>query len=371
MIYQGIIPFRQQEVDFALPHWQYGVIKDGRKIIDPHLHFGCFTMGYKNPEILEHVMKVMQDNRPEVAESFINHDKLYLNHVSFEFADRLHKITSGYRPIFSLSGSDANEGAIKLAAAYHQHHGRSHKKTLVGFEKSYHGSTWMTMGLGQSLWIDPFYTLDRYPNIKHLPRDFEIDGVDWNPVACIILETSSWCAGFEPADDDFWQKIRFVQQEYDVMIIIDDIFICGGKTGHYLGWKHLPVTPDIFTIGKAMTAGFFPLSATLCAGHVYDAMKELTWEHGFTYNFNLSGIASAMKYLDILERDQLLQQHDDLVAHAQGVFASQDTEIVNRFGLNFIVRPPARSDRFYLIPVNATQEYFDMLAENLEYERHR
>jgi adenosylmethionine-8-amino-7-oxononanoate aminotransferase len=369
MKYQGIIPSRQQQINPALPFWQYGTIDQGRKIVDPHLHTGCFVVGYQNQEILDYVMQIMQSNRPEIAESYIRDESLYLNHVSFEFAARLHALTGGYRPFFALSGSDANEGAIKLAAAYHHYHGQPEKNIIVGFEKSYHGSTWMTMSIGSdSLFRDPFYNFDRYHNIVRLTRDFDADRVDWTRVACVMLETCSYGTGFQPESDEFWQQLRYVQTNHDVLIVVDDIFMGGGKTGNYVGWKNLPVTPDIFTMGKAITAGFFPLATTLCTEHIYDAVKNLRWEHGFTYNFNLSGIASAMKYLDILERDQLLQDHDVLVQRARAVFADQQIEIINQFGLNFVVRLQDKSDRFYLLPINATSEYFDTLAENLAHD---
>ena len=94
--------------------------------------------------------------------------------------------------------------------------------------------------------------------------------------------------------------------------------------------------------------------------------KNFRWEHGFTYNFSLPGIASATKYLDILERDNLLSDHDRLVATAESIFKDSGFDIVYRFGLHFKIANEKKK-YFYIIPVNATDEYFEVLKDNLEW----
>lgn len=365
MKYKGLIPNRQQSIFSSLPHWQYGEIRNGKKIIDPILHYGCFVLGYYNEEIVDYVSSVVKSNKPEIAETIIETDDLRLNHISFDFADRISQLT-GMMPFFALSGSDANEGAIKLSSAYHHLKGNYNKNTIVGFEHSYHGSTWLTMSVGSdNLLKQPFYTLPPYQAVTRISRDFELDVLDWSSVAAIMVETCSYGQNMTPSSDDFWKKLDTVRKEHDVLIIIDDIFMGGGKTGTYVGWKNLPIDPDISTMGKAITAGFFPLSMVLYNKKISDVLPEdFRWEHGFTYNFSLAGIASAMKYLDILERDNILLDHHRLVSIAEDTFKKCGCAIVNRFGLHFLILKNNRR-AFYIIPVNATQEYFSVLEQNL------
>jgi putrescine---pyruvate transaminase len=365
MKYKGLIPNRQQSIFSARPHWQYGEIRDGRKIIDPILHYGCFVLGYHNDEIVDYVSSVVKNNKPEIAETIIESDDLRLNHISFDFADRVHSLT-GMIPFFALSGSDANEGAIKLASAYQYLKGNHNKNIIVGFEKSYHGSTWLTMSVGSdNLLKRPFYTLPPYQAVTRIPRNFELDVIDWSSVAAIMVETCSYGQNMTPPSDEFWMKIEAIRKEYDVLIIIDDIFMGGGKTGDYVGWKNLPITPDISTMGKAITAGFFPLSMVLYNEKIDNVLPaDFRWEHGFTYNFSLAGIASAMKYLDILEREDHLSRHDQLIDNATTVITDCGFEIINRFGLHYMISKQQQK-YFYLIPVNATDEYFQVLRENL------
>lgn len=368
MKYNGLIPNVQHDVSTPLPRWQFGEIRDGMKLVDPMLHFGCFLLGYENEEIVDFVADVVKNNKPELAEPLM--PKTYdvrLNHISFEFADRIYNLT-GLKPFFSLSGSDANEGAVKLASAYHYQKGNYHKKTIIGFEKSYHGSTWLTMSIGHDNFMDkPFYTLDPYQSVKRIPRDFADDCVDWNTVAAVVIETCSYGQVMGPPSPEFWERLDRIRNEYDVLIIIDDVFMGGGKTGDYVGWKKFNIVPDISTMGKAITAGFFPLSMVLYNKKIEDVLpKDFRWEHGFTYSFSLAGIASATKYLEILERDNLLANHDELVRKATAIFESSEFKIIGQFGLNFKVFN-GKEKIFYVIPVNATDEYFEVLKDNLKW----
>ena len=353
-------------IEASLPHWQYGEIYHGRKIVDPMLHFGCFVLGYENEEIVNFVADVIKNNRPEIAEPVMPRgDHVRLNHVSFEFADKIYNMTR-MKPFFSLSGSDANEGAVKLASAYHYLKGNFHKKIIVGFEKSYHGSTWLTMSIGHDNFMEkPFYTLDPYQCVKRIPRNFDDDCMDWNQVAAIMIETCSYGQDLIPPPPEFWRRLDRLRTEHDILIIIDDIFMGGGKTGHYLGWQNFNCAPDIATMGKAITAGFFPLSMVLYNKKIDDVLPiNFHWEHGFTYSFSLAGIASAMKYLDIIHRNSLLANHEKLVQTASSVFSQCGFNVVYRFGLNFQI-DNQREKLFYIIPLNASDEYFEVLKDNL------
>jgi putrescine aminotransferase len=369
MNYKGLIPNEQQEtVHYPLPHWQYGEIRDGRKIVDPILHYGCFVLGYENKEIVDFVTDVVKNNKPEIAEIYMPRTQnVRLNHISFDFAERIYNL-SGMNCFFALSGSDSNEGAVKLASAYHHAKGNFHKKTVVGFEKSYHGSTWLTMSIGHDNFMDkPFYTMDPYQSVKRIPRDFTDGCIDWNSVSAIMIETCSYGQPLIPPSEEFWAKLDRIRTEHDVLIIIDDIFMGGGKTGDYIGWKKFNFRPDISTMGKAITAGFFPLSMVLYSDKIQETLpKSFRWEHGFTYCFSLAGIASAMKYLDILERDRLLDNHDHIVNTAESVFKESGFNVTSRFGLHFKIANE-KEKHFYIVPVNATDEYFEALRDNLKW----
>jgi adenosylmethionine-8-amino-7-oxononanoate aminotransferase len=94
--------------------------------------------------------------------------------------------------------------------------------------------------------------------------------------------------------------------------------MCGGKSGTFFGFSGI-VEPDIFTMGKGLSGGYFPLSATLANKKIYDKMKDNLWPHGFSYSFSLSGIYSTLAYIDILEKEHILDQHTALVNQTKAI----------------------------------------------------
>lgn len=369
MKFKGLLPEVQpdnNDVELPLPYWKYGEIRDGRKVIDPILQYGCYVLGWHNQEIIDFVYETMKNHKPEIGERHMPKSNVVrLNHISFELSNRIHKLTS-MNSFYALSGSDANEGAVKLASAYQFQKGNHHKKTIIGFKDSYHGSTNMTMSIGHDNFMKaPFYTIEAHQSVTRIPRDFTDDCVDWNSVAAIMIETCAYGAVMVPPSAEFWARLDRIRTEYDVLIIIDDIFMGGGKAGTYIGWENMNIRPDISTMGKAITGGFFPLSMVLYNDKIKNTLpKDFNWEHGFTYCFSLPGIASAIKYLDILERDNLLANHDNIVKRAISIFNECGFEIFYRFGLHFRIRNENQK-HFYILPVNADDEYFKVLKENL------
>jgi adenosylmethionine-8-amino-7-oxononanoate aminotransferase len=269
-----------------------------------------------------------------------------------------------------LSGSDANEGAVKLASAYHFIRGNKNKKYIVSLNKSFHGSTFLVQNIGcENLMIDPFYTMDKYTGVKRVNRNFKIEDIDWTEVSCFVVETCNYGGKMDPFTEEFWAKLKTLQDDHDVLIVIDDIFFSGGKTGNFAGWKHLPIEPDIFTIGKAITGGFFPLSAFMYNEKVHNVLPDkFFWDHGFTYNYSISGITSALEYLKIVEEQKLFENVPSIIDRAKQTFEKCGCMIINSFGTVFIVVQPRKHPIMYVVPINANDEYFEALEENLTYE---
>jgi adenosylmethionine-8-amino-7-oxononanoate aminotransferase len=365
MTLKGLIPGQQKPTHPSTHHWQFGTVENGIKKVDPLLHYGCFTLGFDRADIVQHVCDAVKGVKPEIAESIIHGEDLKLNHVSYELSNKLFEMSNGYRSFFALSGSDANEGAVKLSSAYHHIKKNKNKNKVVSFYRSYHGSTFLNSNLGDLLMDNPLYTMNRYDGVIRLSRDFDMNSVDWNQVMSIMVETCSYGDDMTPNSDEFWQKLKHIQQKFDVLIIIDDIFMGGGKTGDYFGWKHLPILPDICTMGKAITGGYFPLSITMYNEKIHNILpNNFDWDHGYTYNFSLAGINSALKYMDILEKEHVLNKHQTIQNIATKTIQSTGFEILNRFGCLYMIRK-GNYKNLYIVPLNATDEYFTVLKQNL------
>jgi len=364
---QGLIPGVQTNINLATDSWEFGTIINNQKIIDSGIGQGCFTLGFKRHDIIDYVCSKLKTYKPECAESLIgNTDEILLNDVSFELSQKLYDISGGYKSFYSLSGSDANEGAIKLASAYHYKKGNNFKHKIVSFKNSYHGSTFLNYNLGDSLFENPFYSLLPYAHTIRLDKNFELGDTDWTQVAAIIVETRSWSNWLKKEPIDFWNKLEQIRYTFDVLIIIDDIFMGGGKTGEVIGWKSLDIKPDIFTLGKSITAGYFPLSITLYNDKVNAILpKDFNWDHGFTYSFSLPGILSTLKYLDILEKEDIFSNFKTLQHKTESVINTTNFLIKNQFGLVYNITN-GKQNFLYIIPLNATDEYFSILKNTLD-----
>ena len=368
MRFDGLIPGYQVDVNvnekdaYKALYWDFGRIVDDEKQLDPHLHYGCFLLGYCESNFVREVHREMLlYDKPEVGENFLSEESLYLNKRSFELASKIKEMSGGFKSFFALSGSDANEGAIKLAFAYHQKKQNKDRKLIISFDGSYHGSTYLTQSVGNTLFnVDPFYEMPHYPHRKIVPRDFDLHTIDLETVACIIVESHTYAKKLKPYKDKFWKELEMIRIMYDIPIIVDDIFMGGGKLGKFFGWETTPFRPSIFTMGKAITGGHFPLSMTCYDDYIDKALGDnFNWDHGYTYSFFQPGIISVLYYLEQLSFDKF----DDIRKNVKQVFEKNDFEIQANAGIIFSTK---REKPFHLIaPLNATDEYYDVLDKTL------
>ena len=365
MKYQGLLSGEQQTILKAFPKWEFGTIENKQKIIDPVLGLGCFMLGFKRHDLIDWVNEKLKQDVFESGGSPLNQTSARRLHESaFELSNKLYTMTGGYKSIFSLSGSDANEGAIKLAAAYHNIK-KNKRFKIVGFKNSYHGSTFLNYNVGRSYMESALYNLKPYPHAQLIEKDFEIDKIDWSEVMCIMVETRSWSDMLKKYPTDFWNKIKQIQNIHDILLIVDDIFIGGGKTGDWVGWKHLNIQPDIFTQGKTITGGYFPLSNTLYSQKIDAVIPEnFIWDHGFTYSFNSAGILSSLKYIDILEKEDLINQIAKKKEKADQCFKNNNCQVFEELGLIYVIK--YRNKKYLItIPLTANNEYWQVLNNML------
>lgn len=352
--YKGLIPNTQKNLFHSNKKWKYGEVINGVKRIDYNLGLGCFSLGFERFDIVDYVCNNLKHNLYDNAEDLMDvKTDLSLCEPAFALADKLHQLTNR-KSIFSLSGSDANEGAIKLASAYHFLK-KSNRKKIVSFNKSYHGSTFLNYQIGNLSNMN--YTLDNYENVILLDTQFNLEEINWNDVICIIFETRQWGNSLNKYPIDFWQKLEYIRKEHDVILINDDIFIGGGKTGSYLGCNE--IYSDIVTIGKAITGGYFPLSACLYSERIDEVIPDnFYWDHGFTYSFSMSGILSALKYIDILETENILKNIKHIQKKAELIFDNCNIEIINSIGTVYRI---SNDNKLITIPLNADFDYFNEL----------
>jgi len=325
------------------------ILADGRELIDGIASWWTACHGYNHPHIREVVVRQLAV-MPHVMFGGLGHEP------AFTLARRLAAMLPGdlSRVFFSESGSVAVEVALKVALQYWINRGARGRRKFVAFSKGYHGDT-----IGAMSVADPVSSMHRvfagllpqHFNVA-LPADEDKSTAletllarNADMVAGIIVEPLVQGAGgmvFHGAD--MLRRLRALADKYDVLLIFDEIFTGFGRTGTMFACEHATVTPDIITLGKALTGGTLPLAATVATQKVFDAFwsddatKALM--HGPTYMANALACAAANASLDLFETEPRLQQVSNIalqlereLAPCRGMAGVRDVRVMGAIGV--------------------------------------
>lgn len=302
----------------------------GRKLLDFVMGIGANNVGHNHPLVVEAARKQME-NLVHAGHNVV----YYESYVAL--AEEITKAIGGDSMIyFSNSGSEANDGAIKLAKY------ATERPAIITFINAFHGRTVGAMALTASnsayrkhyegLMPSVYYA--RYPDLYHSPVPVK-DGkcpeffmeqfttifdtiVDPYSVAGIIMEPEQGEGGYIVPPKEFVQFMRDICDKYGIMLIFDEVQCGNGRTGKLYCQEHFGVRPDFFSTAKGIGAGF-PLSAVIGKTSVME--KWLPGAHGGTFGGNPVSCAAGLASLQILQnggienaakmgayfKDQLLQ----------------------------------------------------------------
>ncbi|MQC16684.1 MAG: aspartate aminotransferase family protein [Chloroflexi bacterium] len=231
---------------------------------------------------------------------------------------------------FTNSGSESNEGALKVARFYWNLQGRSGKVKLIARERAYHGGTLATSSMTG---LPPFwkYFGPLVPEIVHAskPDNLECDCVPnsdgecahWieaaiqresaDTVAAIICEPVKGAGGVWTPSDDYFPRLREICDRYEVLLIADEVITGFGRTGYWFALERWGVQPDILSIAKAITSGYIPLGAFIVSKKIHEALKETPpdarFMHAYTNSAHPTAAAVALRNLQIMEDEGLVQ----------------------------------------------------------------
>lgn len=237
--------------------------------------------------------------------------------------------------IYPVSGgSEATETALKAARVFHLANGEPERAVVIGRELSYHGNTIGALDVsGRDALRQPYLpwlgragrvpgVLEyRCPNPRH-PLDCgewhagqlesEIGRIGPDRVAAFIAEPVGGAAsGAAVPPDSYWEAVAEVCARHGVLIIADEVMTGFGRTGRWFASEHFGLTPDIMTMAKGASSGYWPLGVCALSRRVTTALEESGFVHGFTYSHHIVGAAAGKAVVKRLDELHLVERAED------------------------------------------------------------
>ena len=270
-------------------------LDDGRRVIDLISGIAVSSLGHRHPRVVD-AIKQQVDRHLHVM---VYGEMIQRPQVAFAslLAEQLPPaLQVAY---FTMSGTEANEGALKLAKKYT---GRS---KLVAFEHSYHGDTHGSLSVtGRSVYQDPFRPL--LPDVEFLPfNDIGALGAIDTDTAAVITEPIQSEGGIHVPSEAWMQALRTRCTETGALLLFDEIQTGFGRTGDLFAFEGFGVVPDIMSVAKAMGGGM-PLGAFISRPEIMDVLRrDPPLSHVTTFGGHPVSCAAAFATLQVLLEENL------------------------------------------------------------------
>ncbi|WP_198783526.1 adenosylmethionine--8-amino-7-oxononanoate transaminase [Shewanella putrefaciens] len=296
---------------------------DGRKLVDGTSSWWACVHGYGHPEIIAAMEKQLHQ----------------LSHVMFGGITHAPAITLCKKliamtcePLTKVflcdSGSIAVEVAIKMALQYWQGQGKPQKQRILTVKKGYHGDTFAAMSVcdpeggmhtmfGEAVTKQCFADAPKtlFGEALHPDDLTQMRGIlsaQHSDIAAVIIEPiMQGAGGMRFYSPEYLLGLRKLCDEFNVLLILDEIATGFGRTGKLFAYEHADITPDILCLGKALTGGYISLAATLCTDKVAKGISQSpagVFMHGPTFMGNPLACAAACASLDIINRHEWRSQ---------------------------------------------------------------
>jgi putrescine aminotransferase len=305
----------------------YLYLKDGRRVIDAHSNLANVGIGYGNRQVCEAAFKAMQ------ALSYDHTLAGRSNPWVAALSAKLAEITPDqYRSFFfASSGSEANESAIKMALHYWRLQGKPAKRRIIGRRGAYHGNTIFAASLTgievfHSQFGLPLADLIHHADSTHwyeeangrskeafcldLIKSLEKQILAIGPETIAAFVGEALQTPYVLPHEMYWPEVRRLCDRYEILLIGDEIVSGFGKSGSMFGFELFGYEPDLFTMAKGITSGYFPVSAVAVGARVAEVMQgsDEIFAHVFTNSGHPVGAAVALANIAVIQEQDLVQR---------------------------------------------------------------
>jgi beta-alanine--pyruvate transaminase len=302
---------------------------DGRQVLDGTAGLWCCNAGHARPKIVEAIAQ--QAAELDYAPAFqMGHPK------AFELANRLVDIApQGLdHVLFTNSGSESVETALKVALAYHRVKGDGARSRLIGRERGYHGVNFGGISVGgivtnRKMFGTLLTGVDHMPHTHNLAKNAFSRGLpehgadladelerivtlhDASTIAAVIVEPVAGSTGVLIPPAGYLQRLRDITRKHGILLIFDEVITGFGRLGTPFGADYFGVTPDIMVTAKGLTNGVIPMGAVLVSSEIHDAFMQgpehvIEFFHGYTYSGNPIASAAGLATLETYREEGLL-----------------------------------------------------------------
>jgi len=300
--------------------------EDGKRYIDGPGGMWCNNIGHGNKEIAEAIKNQIEtmDYCSPFSES---------SEKAAELASVLSELSPGdlNTVFFTPDGSSANETALRFMMLYNNILGRPEKKHIISRDRAYHGSTYLTGSITgkdreknnfdfETTFIhhvsspNPYrrkdnQTVDDFCDEKVKEFEDKILEIGPNKVAAYIAEPILASGGCIVPPKNYIKRFWEICKKHDILYISDEVVTGFGRLGHFFcSQEEFGIIPDIITSAKGITSGYIPLGAVLISDRLMKNISKnsSSFFHGFTYSGHPVSCAAALKNIEIIKRDKIL-----------------------------------------------------------------
>ncbi|SCB26560.1 aspartate aminotransferase family protein [Rhizobium multihospitium] len=327
--------FKKEPRLFVSAKDMYYTTHDGRQVLDGTAGLWCVNAGHCRPKITEAIRQ--QAGELDYAPAFqLGHPK------AFELANRLVDIAPEGMDhvLYTNSGSESVETALKVALAYHRVKGNGSRFRLIGRERGYHGVNFGGISVGgivtnRKMFGTLLTGVDHMPH-THVPGKnaftrgepehggdiaTELERIvtlhDASTIAAVIVEPIAGSTGVLIPPKGYLQKLREICTKHGILLIFDEVITGFGRLGAPFAAQYYDVKPDIITTAKGLTNGVIPMGAVFVTSEIHDAFMQgpehmIEFFHGYTYSGNPIASAAALATLDTYKEEGLLTRAAEL-----------------------------------------------------------
>jgi adenosylmethionine-8-amino-7-oxononanoate aminotransferase len=304
----------------------------GRKLIDGLSGLWNVEIGHGNAELAA----VAQQQMNQIA--YCSNYAGTSNLPAIELADKLAGLAYSNlnATFFTSGGAESNESAFKTVRYYWKRKGKPNKVKVIAREHAYHG---VTMAAMSATGLSPYWPMfePRVPNFLHVPAPYPFrfdesllksgetvgqaaarlveeaiihEGAD--TVAAVIAEPVQGAGGVIVPPADYFPHLRRICDEHEVLLISDEVITGFGRTGEWFALNRWGVQPDIMSFAKGVTSGYLPLGGIQISDEIRETIMTADpanrWMHAYTYSGHPTCCAVALKNLEIIERESLVDR---------------------------------------------------------------